>query len=62
MSALGITTLKHGLYGIPGIHAATPGPKDPMHTLNEGRVNRSVLDLHMRGGGYTLYRLGVLAP
>lgn len=38
MQALGLTTLNHGLSGIPGIHVAKPGPKDPMHTLNEGRT------------------------
>jgi hypothetical protein len=53
MQALGRTTLEHGLYGIPGIHAAHAGPKDPMHTLQEGRTSQlgavtlwAVVDAH----------------
>ena len=38
MTRLGITTMQGGLTGIQGIHRATPGPKDPMHTLHEGRT------------------------
>ena len=37
MTSLGITTEKPGIHGIPGIRVATPGPKDSMHTLQEGR-------------------------
>lgn len=40
MQALGITTLEPPLLNIPGIHAARPGPKDTMHTLNEGRTGQ----------------------
>lgn len=40
MRALGIKTLSHGLFGVPGIHVATAGPKDAMHTLNEGRTSQ----------------------
>ena len=40
LSRLGITTQEPGLEGIPGIHCSQPGPKDPMHTLNEGRTGQ----------------------
>ena len=40
LARLGITTEKPGFYGIPGIHVSRPGPKDPMHTLNEGRTGQ----------------------
>ena len=36
--------MRHGItpaiHNIPGIHVARPGPKDPMHTLNEGRTSQ----------------------
>ena len=37
MQLQGRVTMKHALLDVPGIHAAHPGPKDSMHTLNEGR-------------------------
>ena len=40
MQALGRVTLKHALVDIPGIHVATAGGKDAMHTLNEGRTSQ----------------------
>lgn len=40
MQALGRTKLSPGIDGIPGLHVACPGPKDAMHTLNEGRTGQ----------------------
>ena len=40
MQAFGVTTLIHGLYDIPGIYVSRPGPKDPMHSWNEGRTGQ----------------------
>ena len=40
MQKLGKKSLTHGLFGVPGIHVATAGPKDSMHTCNEGRTSQ----------------------
>ena len=40
MQLQGRVTMKHALLDIPGIHVAHPGPKDSMHTLNEGRTSQ----------------------
>lgn len=40
MQSLGRTTLTAGLSDVPGVHLSTVGPKDVMHTLNEGRTSQ----------------------